>query len=138
MTKEGPIIFVEDDEDDREILEEVCKECNLPNDIIFLHNGQEALDYLINTTEKPFIIFSDINMPIMNGIELRDKIFEDEELKAKAIPFIFLTTSRSKTHILSAYFKPIQGYFLKPQSFEETKDFIKAIIAYWQVNQKPS
>ena len=71
MNKNGAIIIVEDDTDDQEMFSEVFKELNYKNEIVFFNDGQEALAYLKAKTTEPFIVFSDINMPKLNGIELR-------------------------------------------------------------------
>lgn len=63
MNKGGPIIIIEDDTDDQELLKNVFLELDYRNNVIFFEDGEEALKYLTDTTIEPFIIFSDINMP---------------------------------------------------------------------------
>ena len=67
MNKTGPIIVIEDDSDDQELLVMVFKELGFKNEIIFFEDGEAALDYLIKSDVEPFIILSDINMPKLNG-----------------------------------------------------------------------
>ena len=76
MNKGGPIIIIEDDLDDQDILTEVFKELNYRNEIIFFDDGEKALTYLTATEVEPFIIFSDINMPKLSGMELREKFIK--------------------------------------------------------------
>jgi len=64
MNKRGPIIIIEDDLDDQEILTDVFNELNYINEIIFFADAKKALEYLKSTEIEPFIIFSDINMLI--------------------------------------------------------------------------
>jgi len=71
MNKGGPIIIIEDDLDDQELLSEVFKKLNYKNEIVFFGDGQEALEYLTDTSIEPFIIFSDINMPKLSGMEYK-------------------------------------------------------------------
>ena len=132
MNKKGPIIFIEDDIDDQEVLTDVFKELDFANEIIFFTEGEKALKYLTETKIKPFIIFSDINMPRLNGIELRDKIRENKELEIKSIPYLFFSTSAEQNHVIDAYSKSIQGFFVKPASYKEIKEVLKTIIEYWQ------
>lgn len=132
MNKKGPIVFIEDDIDDKEVLSEVFKELDYANEIIFFTDGEKALDYLTDTKIKPFIIFSDINMPKLNGIELRDKLRENKELEIKSIPYLFFTTTAEQNHVVDAYSKSIQGFFVKPSSYKEIKEVLKIIIEYWQ------
>ena len=63
MNKKGPILIIDDDRDDRDILAEVLKKINLPNRILYFSNGEEAYNYLDLTDEVSFIFLSDINMP---------------------------------------------------------------------------
>lgn len=79
MNKNGPIIVIEDDLDDQEMLKQVFKELNYPNKVIYFSEAHEALDYLIFTSLKPFIILSDINMPKLNGFQLRELIQNSKE-----------------------------------------------------------
>ena len=132
MNKNGAIIIVEDDKDDREIFGEVFKDLNYKNEIVFLNDGQEALTYLIENSAEPFIVFSDINMPKLNGRELRKKIIENENIRLRTIPYLFFTTSAAQEDVIDAYSKSIQGFFVKPSKFEDFKRLVKNIIEYWQ------
>lgn len=132
MNKSGPIILIEDDADDQEILSDVFKTLNYKNEIIFFSDGEKALNYLSETNIEPFIIFSDINMPRLTGMELRAKVHENEDLRLKSIPYLFFTTSADQKHVVEAYSKSIQGFFIKPLSFQELKETIKSIVEYWQ------
>lgn len=138
MPKSGPIVFIDDDPDDQELYCEILKELQLPNKIQSIFNGKDALNYLRHTKDQPFIIFCDINMPQLNGIELRNEINNDEYLKGKSIPFIFLTTAASKDAVREAYYMSVQGFFKKLQSYEEIKDLLQEIIIYWKKCQHPN
>lgn len=131
MNKNGPIIIIEDDLDDQELLTDVFKELAYKNEIIFFGDGEEALDFLIKTDIKPFIVFSDINMPKLNGVELREKVHNNEDLRVKSIPYLFFTTTAEQKHVIEAYSKSIQGFFIKPSSFPELKRTIRVIVEYW-------
>lgn len=132
MNKRGPIIIIEDDLDDQEMLENVFKELECPNKVIFFNDGQQALDYLIATDVEPFIIFSDINMPRLDGMKLREQVHENEDLRIKSIPYLFFTTSAEQQHVIDAYSKSIQGFFVKPHEYGELKDTINSIVDYWR------
>ena len=131
MNKKGAIIVIEDDPDDQSIFSDVFKELNYNNKIIFFNDGQEALDHLRSTFEEPFIVFSDINMPKMSGIELRKQIFENENIRLKTIPYLFFTTSADQRDVIEAYSKSVQGFFVKPSDFNELKNTIRVIVEYW-------
>lgn len=132
MNKSGPFIIIEDDLEDQEILDSIFQELNYKNDIKFFNDGASALNYLTTTETEPFIIFSDINMPKLSGIELRAKVHENEDLRVKSIPYLFFTTSADQNHVIDAYSKSIQGFFIKPFDYNELKETIKCIVEYWQ------
>jgi CheY-like chemotaxis protein len=136
--KRGPIIVVEDDPEDQELFRDAITELGISNPIIFLNNGESGLEFLRASTEQPFIIFCDINIPKMNGLELREQIDADEELRRKSIPFIFYTTSLNKAEINQAYNHTVQGYFKKEDSFELTKKTLKMILDYWDACKHPN
>jgi len=138
MNKKGPIIIIEDDQDDQEILLEVFTGLNYSNEIIFFGDGEKALKYLTETSVEPFIIFSDINMPKLNGMELRAKVHENEDLRLKSIPYLFFSTIAEQQDVVDAYSKSIQGFFVKPLSFTELKSLIKNIVEYWQACVSPN
>jgi CheY-like chemotaxis protein len=131
MNKAGPIIVIEDDLDDQEILTMVFKELLCSNEIVFFNDGEAALDYLTKTDLEPFIIFSDVNMPKLSGMELRAKIHENENLRLKSIPFLFFSTVAEQAHVVDAYSKSVQGFFIKPHDYTELKATIHSIMDYW-------
>lgn len=132
MNRNGPIIFIEDDLDDQDVLTDVFKSLECKNEIIFFSEGEKALEFLTATKIKPFIIFSDINMPKLSGLELRDKVRENEELEIKSIPYLFFTTTTQQKYVVDAYSKSVQGFFVKPSSFNEIRAVMKIIIEYWE------
>jgi len=138
MNKGGPIIIIEDDLDDQEILTEVFNEINCKNKILFFADGELALEYLTTTEIEPFIIFSDINMPKLNGMQLREKIHENEDLRLKSIPYLFFSTSAEQQHVVDAYSKSIQGFFVKPSNYGELKATISTIVSYWEACVSPN
>jgi CheY-like chemotaxis protein len=132
MTKSGPIVIIEDDLDDQEILGEIFKRLNYFNKIIFFNDGEEAFAYISEPDVAPFLILSDINMPRLSGLELRERIQANKDLRMKCIPFIFFTTTANKKSVLEAYYKSVQGFFQKPNTLEELENKIKIIIEYWK------
>jgi len=138
MNKNGPIIIIEDDLDDQEILGNVFIELNYDNEIVFFADGTKALDYLTNTEVEPFIIFSDINMPKISGLELRAKVHENEDLRLKSIPYLFFSTSAEQQYVVNAYSRSVQGFFIKPTEYNEIKDVIHTIVTYWNKCVSPN
>ncbi|HEX8269808.1 MAG TPA: response regulator [Flavobacterium sp.] len=137
MNKKGPIIIIEDDEDDTFLLREIFKDLEVENEIICFTDGNDAYNYFLKSTEQPFMIMSDINMPVISGFELRDKIFNDERLRFKRVPYLFFTTSASQKSVVEAYDQSVQGFFVKPSTMEASRKSVAAIIEYWKLSMSP-
>ncbi|MCY7422043.1 MAG: response regulator [Chitinophagaceae bacterium] len=127
-----PIIILEDDLDDQEIMREVLNDLQVGYRIDFYTNAKEVLEYLYTTKEQPFLIISDVNLPTMNGLELRKILNENEYLRLKSIPFVFFSTSSDEFAVKQAYNLTVQGYFVKQNSIPDIKGTIKLIIEYWE------
>jgi CheY-like chemotaxis protein len=138
MNKTGPIIIIEDDTDDQEVLEEIFKELNYPNQLLFFGDGEQALNYLIQSDVEPFLVLSDINMPRLSGLELRERVINNEDLRLKSIPYLFFSTSAEQKHVIDAYSRSIQGFFIKPGSYDKLKKVIIKIVEYWQECESPN
>ncbi len=136
---QGPIIIIEDDRDDKDLLEEVLKELNISNKLVWFKNNGDAFQYLKTLTEPPFLIISDVNLPGQSGIEFKKQLDEHEELKKKSIPFIFYSTSADPRYVNDAYLNmTVQGYFKKENSYQEIKNTLKLILEYWRVCKHPN
>ena len=132
MNKGGPIIVIEDDVEDQELLMEIFKTLGYANRIHFFADGNKALEFLDSTSIHPFLILSDINMPKINGFELREKVFTNMQLHTKCIPYLFFTTSANKKSVTDAYAMSVQGFFTKPTSMAKLESTIRKIVEYWQ------
>ncbi len=132
MNKTGPVVVIEDDEDDRLILAEIFETLKYKNKVVFFSDGNEALEYLNKTDIAPFLILSDINMPRINGMEVRNKVHTNEQLSLKCIPYLFFTTHADKKSVVDAYSMSVQGFFVKPTSYQKLESTIKTIMEYWQ------
>ncbi len=138
MNRNGPVIIIEDDLDDEEILQLVFNKLNYPNKIIFFSDGQAALDYLNRTDIIPFIILSDINMPKLDGFALRDKVKTDAALQIKCIPYLFFSTALNQQMVINAYSNSVQGFFVKEPSMSELEKTIQIIMEYWMRCASPN
>ena len=132
VNKEGPVIIIEDDLEDQEILTEIFGNLNYRNEIIFFSDGGEALAYLDATEEAPFLILSDINMPKLNGFALREKLKNDRRLTNKCIPYLFFSTASDQKSVIDAYSQSVQGFFIKPNTMAELEKTIRVIMEYWR------
>jgi CheY-like chemotaxis protein len=132
VNKSGPIIIIEDDADDQELLTDIFKKLNYPNKILFFFDGQEALDFIEQSSDSPFLILSDINMPKLSGFALREKLKTDAKLNIKCIPYLFFSTAINQKSVIEAYSLSVQGFFVKQNSMLELEKTIFSIMEYWR------
>ena len=139
MAKKAPLVVVDDDQDDKENLEAAIKDLQIPNKIRWFRSCPEAFDYLKNTTDQPFVIICDLNLPKQTGLELKRQIDEDKELRRKSIPFIFYSTSADQRSVNDAYTKmTVQGFFQKASNLKQIEEHLKIIYDYWQACIHPN
>jgi len=131
MSQKLPIVIIDDDADDRDLLGELSRELRGNHELRYFVNGVEALKYLETTDEQPFIILCDVNMPMMNGLELLEQIQKTPFLKQKSIPFIFLSTSGDTRYVTRAYALSAQGFFQKPSEIKELRMILKLCFDFW-------
>lgn len=138
MAKYGPVLIVEDDKDDQEMYKSIIESFHVRNKIIFFENGEEILSYLMATTQQPFLILCDVNLPRMNGLELRRRIDADEVLRKKSIPFVFVSTTDKKDVVDEAYNLTVQGFFIKGSTYSEIVTQLKLVFDYWKACRHPN
>ena len=134
----NPIIVIDDDPEDIEIFQEGFKSLGIPNEIMVFTDGNKFYEYISTTKRKSFFVFCDINMNKLNGFELKQKIFDNEEIRMKCIPFLMLSTSGASKSVLEAYSLNVQGYFIKPTTVEGIKDMFDVVVKYWSLSQRPA
>ena len=132
MNRNGPIIIIEDDLDDQEMLTEIFKKLDHANELVFFEDSEDALVYLNREDVSPFLIISDINMPKLDGFGLRNKIRVDAQLHTKCIPYLFFSTASTLKTVVDAYSLSIQGFFVKAHSMAELEKTITVIMEYWK------
>ena len=137
MNKNGPILIIEDDIDDQKFIENIYKRLDYLNELVFLDNGEIAIDYLMQMKKIPFLIISDLNMPKINGIELRARVKQNEAINIKCVPYLIFSTTVAKNFIDDAYTLGIQGYFKKPINPDDLTAILKNIIDYWKMSYAP-
>lgn len=133
-----PIIVIDDDKDDLELMQQAFSELNIDNEIIVFDDGLKFLEYVKATENGTFFILCDINMSKLPGMELKKIIYDDEQLRIRCVPFIFLSTSGASSSIMKAYSYGVQGYFIKPNTLEKLKSILHAMITYWSESQHPN
>jgi CheY-like chemotaxis protein len=136
--KNGPILLIEDDVDDQEFITDALQTLGVKNSVEIFDNGQKAFDFLLNTELQPFIILSDVNLPIMNGLQLKSEIQQNDFLRSKSIPFIFLSTSADLKAVTEAFQLNVQGFFVKENTYDGIQKQLKQIIDYWKNCRHPN
>ena len=130
--------MVDDDEEDHDIMRSACEILGAADCLKFFHDGHALLRYLKDSESAPFMILCDINMPHIDGLDLRGVIWKDPDLKRISIPFIFFSTAASPSQINQAYDLTVQGFFVKGNSMEETVRKLRLIFDYWRECKHPS
>ncbi len=139
------ILMADDDEDDRFMAREALQEARLANDVHFVVDGVELMDYLCHRGKygngahapRPGLILLDLNMPRKDGREALKEIKSDPDLKQ--IPIVVLTTSKADEDIYRSYNLGVNSYITKPVSFEGLVEVMKALSMYWfKIVQLPS
>ena len=136
MKNSLPVLLVEDDSVDALTVKRAFRELKLSNPLAHVTNGEEAIIYLRNQSNKrPCIILLDINMPKMNGIDFLKVAKGDERFRK--IPVVVLSTSDDERDIINSYKLSVAGYIIKPVDYEKFLDTIKTIDYYWTLSKMP-
>lgn len=131
------ILMADDDPDDQLLTRDALGECRLRNEIRFVNDGVELLDYLRNRDPfadpaqfpRPGLILLDLNMPRMDGREALRQIRADRKLKA--IPVVILTTSQAHEDVVRSYELGVNSFIRKPVTFAGMVDVMRALGNYW-------
>jgi two-component system, response regulator len=144
MTKEIEILLVEDNASDAEMTILALKKNNLANKLLHVKDGAEALDFIFaegkyadrSVENKPKVILLDLKMPKLNGIEVLQRIRDNE--RTKNIPVVVLTSSKEDPDIKKCYDLGVNSYVVKPVEFDDFQRAVSEVGLYWMiVNQQP-
>jgi len=143
MYEEFPILIAEDDENDAIILERALRKVGFENPFRFCREGIEVLEYLKaegkyhDRSEFPFprVMFTDLKMPKMGGIEILKWLYHHPE--CNLIPKIVFTASKQASDIQEAYKWGANSYLVKPGGYDELTNMLKLVFDYWNVCEKP-
>ncbi len=133
------IILVEDNKSDAMLTIRALKKHNLANSLIHLIDGAQALDYIFgkgdfegrNIEEKPKVIFLDIKMPKVGGLEVLKVLKADD--RTKLIPIVIMTSSKEEKDIIESHKLGVNSYVVKPVGFENFSKTIADLGFYWLV-----
>ena len=139
------ILLADDDEEDRMLAGDALAESRVVNDLRFVENGEELLDYLYrrgkyagpNSAPTPGLILLDLNMPRKDGREALREIKADPDLRR--IPVVVLTTSKAEEDIYRTYDLGANSFITKPVHFNALVEVMKEIGRYWiEIVELPS
>ena len=137
MKSNGPIVVIEDDPDDQDIFRLAFSRLGYKNKIIMFDRSEKALEYFNDASANPFLIISDINMPGMDGLALRERIRSNPDLEMKCTPYIFFSTTSSPDTVHKAYCLSIQGFFRKENSMSSLEATLRLLVDYWKTCLAP-
>jgi CheY-like chemotaxis protein len=131
------ILMADDDEDDRLLTQDALAESRVLNELHFVEDGVELLEYLERkgkfedkaVSPRPGLILLDLNMPRMDGREALEAIKGNPNLKG--IPVVILTTSKQEEDMVKGYNLGAASYITKPVTFDGLVDLMKTLGKYW-------
>ena len=132
------ILMADDDEEDRELTREALQNARLANQMKFVVDGQDLLDYLRQEGQyagrpaeapRPGIILLDLNMPKKDGREALHEIKADPALRS--IPVVVLTTSRDEQDVFGTYDLGVNSFITKPVTFAGLVEAMRTLQRYW-------
>lgn len=138
------ILLVEDNPDEEKLAMLAFERSGFVNRVVVARDGQQAIDYMFAQGEHlgrdvknlPSVIFLDINLPKINGLDVLKLIRKDE--RTKLVPIVLLTTSDEDRDIAEGYSSGANSYIRKPFDFKEFMQQIKTLGNYWlELNQTP-
>lgn len=123
------ILIVEDDEDDRHLIQEAFQESGHRYDLCFAHDGADALEQLQGMTTLPTLVLLDANMPRMNGFEFLQRVRASDALRC--LPVVMFSTSGAAKTVKEAYEWGANSYIQKPRDFLQLGEIIDGLRRYW-------
>jgi two-component system response regulator len=134
--EEVGILLVEDNPLDAELMMRGLKDQKLANTIIWLRDGQEALDYIFRrgtyagrSDSEPRLILLDLKMPRVGGIEVTRALKSDD--RTKRIPIVIMTSSKEESDIAESYDLGANSYIVKPLDFDALAEVAREAGYYW-------
>jgi two-component system response regulator len=142
MTK-NIVLLVEDNPDDEELTLMAFKHSKIANEVVVVHDGVEALEYLFGANqssgdtvnELPQVMLLDLKLPRLSGLDVLKRIRSDP--RTQLLPVVILTSSSEEEDILSSYRLGANSYVRKPVEFEGFAEAIQQLGLYWLIINQP-
>lgn len=142
--KDKTILLVEDNPRDEELTLRALQKHNIRNEVVVVHDGAEALDYLFardayagrDASVLPEVVLLDLKLPKIDGLEVLRRIRSEE--KTKLLPVVILTSSDEESDLLDGYAAGCNSYVRKPVDFQQFAEAVRQLGLYWLVlNEGP-
>jgi CheY-like chemotaxis protein len=142
MTELARILLVEDSPNDVELTLSALGESGLANEVVWVQDGQEALDYLYREGAHaarppghPAVVLLDVKMPRVDGLQVLAKIKGDPDMKL--VPVVMLTSSREEGDVVKSYGLGVNAYVVKPVAFPDFVSALRDLGVFWAVVNQP-
>jgi len=140
---EVEVLLVEDNPTDAELCIRALKKSNLANNLVWVKDGAEALDFLFaggayagrNVNTPPKVVLLDLRLPKVDGMEVLRKIKADE--RTRAIPVVVLTSSKEDRDVAESYKFGVNSYISKPVEFDAFAKTVSELGLYWLLVNRP-
>lgn len=134
-----PILLVEDNLDDVMLILRVLARADIAgeDDVAVARDGVEALEYVFPTEAPagqdagrlPQVIFLDLNMPKLDGLEVLRRVRADA--RTKFVPVVIMTSSDEEADLIRSYSLGANSYVRKPEDFSQFADAVRQVGRYW-------
>ena len=138
------ILLVEDNPTDAELVLRVLRKYNLANNVVWVKDGEAALDFLFRrgnytarTNSMPRVVFLDLRLPKVDGLKVLQQIRDNEH--TRTIPVVVLTSSKEERDIAASYQLGANSFVSKPVAFDDFNNTVADLGRYWLlVNKIPA
>ena len=137
--KDKIILLIEDNPDDEALTQRALEKNNIKNDVVVVHDGTEALDYLFGTgsyagrdlTVMPQVTLLDLKLPKVDGLEVLRRLRANE--LTRFLPIVILTSSNEEQDLINGYGLGANSYVRKPIDFGQFMDAVRQLGLYWLI-----
>ena len=142
MAKPAKILLVEDDPNDVELTISALTDSRLGNEVVVVHDGEEALEYLYRRgayeardEADPAVVLLDLKLPKVDGLEVLKQVKADPNLRT--LPIVVLTSSREEHDLVRSYTLGTNAYVVKPVDFRQFMEAVRELGLFWAVLNEP-
>jgi CheY-like chemotaxis protein len=136
------VLLVEDSRNDAELTLTALGESGLANEVVWVKDGQEALDFLFKQGAHtgrsdgfPAVVLLDLKLPKVDGLQVLQRVKSDPEMKT--MPVVMLTSSREEVDVTKSYGLGVNAYVVKPVGFAEFVQALRELGLFWAVVNQP-